>query len=471
MDILFKTLNFLFILAEVLLIFNVLIIVHELGHYLAARWRGLVIEKFGIWFGKPIWKKNVNGVEFSLGTIPAGGFVALPQMAPMDAIEGETSTPREKLPCISVLDKIIVAIAGPLFSLGLALFFAIIVSLVGRPTTEAETTQVVGWIAPDSPTLKAGLRPGDKILEIDGKPVTRFGGMGNSISWRVIRSEGEKIALTIERDGKTETIETDYLRTPKQRFGRSSLRQLKIGPKMSTAIDEVKPNTPAASSGLQPGDEIVAVNGKPIYSFLALNTTIQENPKKPVDLKVKRGTELLQFTITPQLLSIEGSEPRPLIGIVWDPGPIELARPGPFEQIASSFNTLVSMFDALFSPKSDVKAEHLSGPVGIMRLYYDMFTSPDGWRLALWFSVFFNVNLAVLNMLPIPVLDGGHILLAIIEGIRRKPISVKVLEVVQGACAMLIIGYMLYVTFFDVGDLARGIVPENVEESQPAADK
>src|SRR5437867_1458123 len=128
------------IILEVLVLFNLLIVVHELGHFLAARWRGLVIEKFGIWFGKPLWKKKINGVEYSLGSIPAGGFVALPQLAPMEVLEGAVETPRERLPAISALDKIIVAFAGPLFSFGLACVFALIVWKVGRPMGEAEST-------------------------------------------------------------------------------------------------------------------------------------------------------------------------------------------------------------------------------------------------------------------------------------------------------------------------------------------
>ena len=103
----------IFILLEVLILFNLLIVVHELGHFLAARWRGLYIEKFGVWFGKPLWKKTVNGVQYSLGSLPFGGFVALPQLAPMDIIEGKADLDRAKLPKISALDKIIVAVAGP----------------------------------------------------------------------------------------------------------------------------------------------------------------------------------------------------------------------------------------------------------------------------------------------------------------------------------------------------------------------
>src|SRR5438270_2144269 len=179
------------VLLEVLIIFNLLIVVHEIGHFLAARWRGLYIEKFGIWFGKPIWKKTINGVQYSLGSLPFGGFVALPQLAPMDIIEGKADLDRAQLPPVSALDKIIVAIAGPLFSLLLAIVFAGIVWVAGYPVSEADMTTVVGYVMPDSPAAKGELKPGDKILEVDGKRVTRFLGMNDSVSWAVVRSEGD----------------------------------------------------------------------------------------------------------------------------------------------------------------------------------------------------------------------------------------------------------------------------------------
>src|SRR5205807_7551163 len=126
-------LKFVLIILEVLLLFNLLIGVHELGHFLAAKWRGLKIDRFAIWFGKPIWKKKIGGVEYALGWIPAGGYVALPQMATMEAIEGKSESTEQPLPPISALDKIIVAVAGPLFSFLLALAFAFVVWGVGRP--------------------------------------------------------------------------------------------------------------------------------------------------------------------------------------------------------------------------------------------------------------------------------------------------------------------------------------------------
>src|SRR5437764_7040416 len=195
-------LKVIFIVLEVLLLFNLLIFVHELGHFLAARWRGLKVDRFAIWFGKPIWKTKINGVEYALGTIPAGGYVSLPQMATMEAIEGKGESAGKPLPQISALDKIIVAFAGPLFSFLLALAFAVVVMVVGRPVSEAETTTTIGYVEKDSPADKAGLRPGDRILEVDGHHVTKFGGMGDSVTWRIVRSEGETVPVKVERDGK-----------------------------------------------------------------------------------------------------------------------------------------------------------------------------------------------------------------------------------------------------------------------------
>src|SRR6202045_2167142 len=183
-----------FIVLEVIVLFNLLIVVHELGHFLAARWRGLYIEKFGIWFGKPIWKKKINGVQYSLGSLPFGGFVALPQLAPMDLIEGKADVDREQLPPISALDKIIVAVAGPFFSPLLAFVFAVLVWFVGYPVGESDMTTTVGYVMAKSPA-KGELQPGDKILEEDGRAVTRFLGMNDSISWAVVRSEGETIPI------------------------------------------------------------------------------------------------------------------------------------------------------------------------------------------------------------------------------------------------------------------------------------
>ena len=443
----------IFILLEVLILFNLLIVVHELGHFLAARWRGLYIEKFGVWFGKPLWKKTINGVQYSLGSLPFGGFVALPQLAPMDIIEGKADLDRAKLPRISALDKIIVAIAGPIFSLLLALCFAGIVWAVGHPVSEADSTTVIGYVVAGSPAEKAGLQPGDKIISVDGKPVRRFLGMSDSVSWDVVRSEGKEIAVKFQRGGKVQTVWVEPYKAETRGWRRQSIRQLLVYPKETAIIEKVEPNTPAAAGGLRSGDIIRGFNQTPIYNPIALLEYISKHPNEELVLHVERDGARLDARVKPTPLPTAG-EMKPRIGIQWDTtGIVSIQHPNPIEQVYNSVTSTLKTIGAVASPKSDVKLQHLSGPVGIGRIYYLLFQSERGWQLALWFSVVLNVNLAILNMLPIPVLDGGHIVLAMIESVRRKPVNMRVLEVIQTSCAVVIIGYMLYITFFDVQDL------------------
>ena len=455
------------ILLEVLILFNLLIVVHELGHFLAARWRGLYIEKFGVWFGKPLWKKTISGVQYSLGSLPFGGFVALPQLAPMDIIEGKADLDRAKLPKISALDKIIVAFAGPLFSLLLALFFACVVWAVGHPVGESDSTTIIGYVLPDSPAQKAGLQPGDKILEVDGKPVRRFLGMNDSVSWDVVRSEGDKIAVKFERNGNVRTVWVEPYKAETRGWRRQSVRQLLIYPAETPIIDKVEPNTRAAAAGLRQRDIIRGFNQTPIYNPIALLEYISKHPTDQLVLHVERDGAKFDVPVKPTLLPTDG-EMKPRIGIRWDTtGIMSIAHPNPIEQVYNSVTGTLETIGAVASPKSDVKLQHLSGPVGIGRIYYLLFQNERGWQLALWFSVILNVNLAILNMLPIPVLDGGHIVLAIIESVRRKPVNMRVLEVVQTSCAVLIIGYMLYVTFFDVQDLP--FIKNKLDQLEPQA--
>jgi len=450
----FDILKFLFICIEVVLIFNLLIVVHELGHFLAAKWRGLVVEKFAIWFGKPIWKKTIGGVEYRLGSIPAGGYVAIPQLAPMEALEGKVEQSRDELPPVKPLDKIIVAAAGPLFSFGLAFVMACIVWFVGKPQSEFDSP-TIGYVREGGPAEKAGLRVGDRIVAVDGQPVKHFVSGTDSVKWRIVRSEGEKIAFTVKREGQEITIPTGWTKPETSSWRRPALREVQIGPRLIPGVGFVVRGSLADKSGFQAGDLITEINGEPIYNLDEIGPFVDASRGKSLAIAVERDGKPVSLTMP---LPPDSPESAPVnFGIEW--GRTTLTYPDPFTQVKDAATSIFRMVDALFSSKSDVKAAHFSGPVGIMRLYYQIFENENGWRLALAFSVLINVNLALLNLLPFPVLDGGHITLAIIEGIRRKPINVRLLEFVQTACALALIGFMLYLTFYDVGDIFTSRAP------------
>ena len=213
----------------------------------------------------------------------------------------------------------------------------------------------------------------------------------------------------------------------------------------------MQPDSPAAAAGLKHGDVVVGFNGTRIYHPIALAEFIEAHPNEAVTLQMNRDEAVTDVTVQPKILN---GEKTPRIGIQWEQnGRMSVSHPNPIEQVYHSITSTLQTIGAVASPSSDVKLQHMSGPIMIVRIYYLLFESDNGWKLALWFSVVLNVNLAILNMLPIPVLDGGHIVLAMIEGVRRKPVNMKILEWVQTACATVIIGYMLYISFFDIGDL------------------
>ncbi|HEV7401912.1 MAG TPA: RIP metalloprotease RseP [Chthoniobacteraceae bacterium] len=451
----FDYLRFFAVILEVLLIFNLVIIVHELGHFLAARWRGAKVEEFGVWFGKPIWRKKIGEVWYSLGSIPAGGFVKLPQMAPMETLEGESDTPKEELAPLGPIDKMIVAVAGPLFSFLLALTLGCVTWLVGTPTSQPDLDTRIGSVNPGGPADIAGLKRGDKILAIDGNPVSRFSGPTKSVMWYIVSSQGDKIEFLIERDGEQKKISSGFTREdPKDpnpsKFRRRPMRKVMIGPLFEPYVDKVDEKSAAAAAGLKHGDVVLTANGVKIISLDQLVDVVKKGYTAPLELVVQRGEATVPVTLPP-LAPKEGKAPDEIAGVEW--GRFISAHPTPMVQVADSVRAIRNMIGAALSPKGDIGPQSFSGPIGIMSVYKRMLETEDGWRLAIAFSVFFNVNLALVNMLPFPVLDGGHITLAIIEGIRRRPVNARALEILQTGCALLLVGFILFVSFFDVGDL------------------
>ena len=462
MDSVLSILTTAAIIFGVVMLFNFMIFVHELGHFFAARWRGLYVDRFQIWFGRPIWKKTINGVQWGLGWIPAGGFVSLPQMAPMEAIEGSVELPKDLKP-VKPLDKIIVAAAGPVASFLLAVLFAVAVWLVGKPDFEMGVT-TVGFVAPDSPAAQAGILPGDKIVKVDGRPVTKWAGNMEGVRELIMLGEKDKVTFTIQRPGTPGELDIACgFRIPETEWWqRSGMRQVGLMQAIPCVEGEVLPNSPAAQAGLKVGDSITAVNGVHVWNPSALDVPLKKGEPLMLDVTGKDGA-VRQVTVQGRLPenwhnSQDGSllkGAQPILGVVWDLSAVGrdvTVHPTPWAHISQSLKWMGDTLAKVVAPGSNVGVEHLSGPVGIANQFYRMFSLDEGWKLALWFSVVLNVNLAILNILPLPVVDGGHVVMNTIELIFRRPLNVKVLEFVQFGFVFLLMGFFLFVTFKDVGE-------------------
>jgi regulator of sigma E protease len=318
---------------------------------------------------------------------------------------------------------------------------------------------VIGWVDPNGPAGKAGLLPGDQILEVDGYAVTHYAPPAqDSVKWRVITSTGTNIAIKYIRNGKTAMAYPVPFHRPTKWYERKSLRQIMIDSAIPAIVGDTFSNSPAAQAGLKPGDEIVAVNGEKIYSYDALLQLEEEMTNgliKPVMLTVHRGKDNFDLTLR-AAKPIQPANASPSFGIAWQVDTnTSLVHPNPLDQIGDSVGQITGTIGALFAHKGDISVQQLGGAVMIIRVYSNLFESDDGWRRVLWFSVILNVNLALLNLLPLPVLDGGHIALSLIEVIRRRPVSARILNSVQTGFAALLIGFMIYSAFFDTGDWLR----------------
>ncbi len=438
------SLTTLYVIAAVLLLFGAAIFVHEWGHYFVARKCGMKVEEFAIGFGKILWKKEKDGILYTVRAIPAGGFVKLPQMLTSEALEGKNEEDTEPLPEISPWAKIAVAVAGPIMNIVFAVVLATVIYYVGLP--EMITPPVVGNLGEESSEYELGIREGDIVTKIDSEPIA---------SWE----EAYKLtALSL-----TNRFEVTFLRDNDEfiRVLTSTpvsddipIRTLDLPSKYPPIVGRVLAGQAADEAGLKADDKIISLGEIPIGGQGQLIDELQKNGDKATEIVVHRDGENVPLPIKPRM--IEG---KVMIGVQFGYGPrVYIERypgPTPWENISEVGSLMWRTLYALFHKKeTGVGVSDLSGPVGILAMLGAMVKTD--YRLALNFLVLLNVNLAILNMLPIPVLDGGHTVMGFIEGIFRRKIPAKLQEWATTGFAVALISLMLYVTFHDVV-MRRGI--------------
>ncbi len=534
----------------VIFFFGFCIFIHELGHFLVAKWRGLYIVAFSIGF-KKVWGFTWKGVEYRIGCLPFGGYVDLPQIDPSN--EEVKMVDGKELPPVKPVDRLLTAFAGPFFNIISGFALGILVWVYGVPQLSPKMKNiVVQTVEQESPEYKAGLRTGDKIVEMNGEPI--------NCSWekfvhRVLFTVG-KVNLTVKRGDETRTITyepkpnphymsqekiaypfftpdipyvlTPDLNSPAEKAGvkagdlllaingkkiadmkspyevLSTLSSPKldllvkrgdkeveikniiskenvdkgyyvIGVTLSPdhKINTVRANSPASRAKLKAGDILIAINNRKLAEDDLVINLMSESKGKPVDLTIERNGKPFTINITPEPYKSYNSG----IDLKF------MAHPTPWDQftyvIEMSFKSLRGIYYHLAhkagvtKKNSSIKPRNMSGPIGIVRLMF-LAVYHGSFIQGIYIVVIISFSLGLLNLFPLPILDGGHILFAIIEMLMGKPLPHKYVQPVNIACVFFLISFMLYVTVFDIGRFigpgksSQTTAKETTEKSAPA---
>ncbi len=429
-----------------LFVLGVLVFIHELGHFLAARRLGVRVLTFSLGFGPKILKFTRGDTEYCISIIPLGGYV---KMAGENPDDPRTGKPDEFL-SKTKWERFQILIMGPVMNLLLAVVVLAIVLAQGAsvPAYQDEPP-IVGMVSPGSPAEGVGIQRGDRILTVDGDEIETWDDLFLAIGTRPDRD----VPVTLLRSSQTVTVTIRPDAQTKYEIG-----DIGVLPDVNPIVDSVLPGDPADKAGIRAGDVIVAVNGKRVVFARQLVDATAPNAGKPIDVTIRRDGQEQQITVTPVQRGDRG-----MIGITpreasksFNPGPLEALKLSVERNIELSgliFKTLGGLFVGSTSPRQ------LMGPVAIAQLSGE--SAQAGWIALFSLMASISLNLGLLNLMPVPVLDGGHILIMALEGIARRDFSLRVKEKMLLAGFVLLMMLMVTVIYNDLTRISwiEGLMP------------
>lgn len=421
---------------------GVIIFVHEAGHLLAAKFFRVHAHVFSLGFGKRLWGFKRGGTDYRVAIVPLGGYVQLSGEDPSEVGDDPSeflNKPRWQ--------RIVVYLAGPAMNVFLAIFLVAVVFMVGiEVAAPPDLPSVVGSVRSDSPADRAGLVAGDMITAIGQKPVTRW----EEVRFAILTSPGKPVEVRFQRLGQalSTTVVPDTV--PKYEFGDAG-----VFPETLPRVAGLFPGDPAEAAGLQVGDEIRAVDGRPLSGQREFVDYLSGRPGQPIEVEVLRGSEILALAVVPR-----DNEGRGWIGVSL--ASTSFQRYGPLESVVQScrFNWDVtrqtfSVLGKIFSGQLAAKSA-LSGPIQIAAL--SGAAARSGFRNLLHLMGLISISIAILNLMPVPVLDGGQIAILLVESLFRRDLSLTLKERVNQVGFVLIIMLMVMVIYFDL----RKVIPEGI---------
>jgi regulator of sigma E protease len=419
-------------------VLGVMIFVHELGHFLTAKWIGVKVHVFSLGFPPKLIGRKWGDTEYRIGMVPLGGYVKMAGENP-----GEVTGNPEEFFSRTKLERIAILVMGPVMNivLTLALFTALFMAGVERPAG-LEDPPFVRFVSEDSPASRAGVSTGDLIVSVDGQHIENWLQFVDTYSI----SPDQTLSLVLDRDG--ETVETQLTVEPrgKERIGYTGLY-----PAVQPHVVSLDEGFPAKDAGLQEGDLIIKVDGEPVYNNQQLVEAIGSKEGEPVTITVVRNGSRLDYTIATQQ---DGERFRIGIGL---PSPITVQQyTNPFTAFGAAVGESVRITRLTFTVLGRLIQQKLSmrqmmGPVGIAQASGR--AARSGVKSLFTLMAIISLQLGIFNLLPIPILDGGHVTIILLESVARRDFSLQAKERILQVGFVLLLALMVTVIYFDLSKI------------------
>lgn len=450
--------DFLLTVVSLLVALSLLIAVHELGHFLVARWSGVKVLRFSIGFGKPLWQRRYgpDQTEYTIATIPLGGYVKMLDEREGDVPEAELHRAFNRQ---SLAKRSAIVFAGPLFNFLFAILAYWLMFIIGISGIKP----LLGDVEPDTFAYEAGLRSGQEILSVDGENTPTWQSVVEAILPKMLLGEPVKLTvfdggLTLEKQLEFTGLATDS--KPEEMYKKLGLKVYQ--PKVAPVIGEVVSGEVAEKAGLKVGDKILMIENQPIDDWSELVKIVSEHPGKPVSMSILRDGKEMTLNMVPKVVKgPKGPVGKIGAGVKIDNALYQSLTAEMKYGVMPAFTAAVArtwdmssltlrMIGEMIVGRTSV--ENLSGPIGIAQ--YAKQSAAAGFSSFLKFLGLISVSLGVLNLLPIPVLDGGHLFYYGIEAVRGKPVTERIEALGQRIGLALIFTMMAVAVYNDLARLA-----------------
>lgn len=424
------------ILATVVVL-GVLIVLHEAGHFLVARLVGARVEVFSVGFGKRLWGFRRGETDYRISLVPLGGYVRIVGLGPDESdVVGEGAEETELLPRYK---RALILLAGPLANVFGAVAFLTLAYLAGVEVAEyKEQPPRVGWIDVDSPAGMTDIRVGDLVVTLNGRPIQTW----RDLEMYMVTSGGEEVELLIERDGERREVTLTPEKVSRYQLGYSGLL-----PPLEPVVHKFSTRSAARGGGVRKGDRITAVNGEPVEHFYDLIRLISPHPGEAITIDLERDGQPLSVQV---MTEDDGGEGRVGIRMVFP----TVARAYGFKAaLAAGWLETVRMTRETFRVlgmliTGRASPFQLSGPLEIGRIAGE--AARSGVRQLIWLTGIISLQLGIINLFPIPILDGGHLSILAVESAMRRDLSIRVKERLLEVGFYLLVALMVVVLAMDV---------------------